>query len=67
MLMKSDLPKRFKLRRMGGSLYITVPKEYVDDHDLDVHDDGLWLPTPDGVLLKFAKVQADSTAEQEAA
>jgi hypothetical protein len=51
-----DLPKYFKLRKMGDSLYITVPKEFVRAHTLNPHDDGLWFPSSDGVLLKFDRV-----------
>lgn len=46
----------FKLRRMGDSLYLTVPKEFVRAHTLNPLDAGLWLPSSDGVLLKFDRV-----------
>jgi hypothetical protein len=38
---------------MGNSLYLTVPKAYARAHNLNVHDDILWLPEPDGIKLKF--------------
>jgi hypothetical protein len=51
--MKQDLPKYLKLRRMGDSLYLTVPKEFVRAHALQQHDDVFWMPEPDGIKLRF--------------
>jgi hypothetical protein len=52
---KLDLPRYLKLRRMHDSLYVTIPREYVYAHDLNAHDDILWLPTEDGIKLKFVQ------------
>jgi hypothetical protein len=38
---------------MGSSLYLTLPAAYVRAHNLDVHDDVLWLPQDDGIKLRF--------------
>jgi hypothetical protein len=59
---KSDLPKYLKLCRMGASLYLTIPKEFVRAHTLNQHDDVYWLPEPDGIKLKFdpAKVPEEA-------
>ena len=50
---KLDLPRYLKLRKMHGSLYLTVPREYVLAHTLSPHDDVYWLPEVDGIKLKF--------------
>jgi hypothetical protein len=50
---KPDLPKYLKLRRMGDSLYLTVPREFVRAHTLNPRDEVFWLPEPDGIKLKF--------------
>jgi hypothetical protein len=52
---KHDLPKWLKLRRMHGSLYVTIPREYVYAHDLAVHDDILWQPEADGIKLRVVR------------
>jgi hypothetical protein len=60
---KLDLPRYLKLRRMHGSLYLTVPREFVYAHNLNVHDDILWLPTEDGIKLQILQ---PATHEREA-
>jgi hypothetical protein len=57
---KPDLPKYLKLCRMGTSLYLTIPKEFVRAHTLNQRDDVLWQPTSNGIVLQFdpAKVRA---------
>jgi hypothetical protein len=50
---KLDLPRYLKLRKMHGSLYLTVPREYVLGHTLSPHDVVYWLPESDGIKLKF--------------
>jgi hypothetical protein len=50
---KQDLPKYLKLRKMGDSLYLTVPKEFVRAHTLNPDDDVFWMPEPDGIKLRF--------------
>jgi hypothetical protein len=52
-MIKLDLPRYLKLRKMHGSLYLTVPREYVLAHTLSPRDDVYWLPEADGIKLKF--------------
>ena len=59
---KHDLPRYLKLRRMHDSLYVTIPREYVYAHNLNTHDDVLWDPNCNGVLLKFDRVHLDAEA-----
>jgi hypothetical protein len=53
MLAKPDLPKHLKICRMGRSLYLTLPAEYVRAHNLVTDDAVFWQPEPDGIKLKF--------------
>jgi hypothetical protein len=56
---RPDLPKYLKLCRMGSSLYLTIPKEFVRAHTLNPQDDVFWLPEGDGIKLKFQRVFGD--------
>ena len=48
-----NYPKHLKLCRMGSSLYLTIPREFVLAHTLNAHDDVFWQPESDGIKLKF--------------
>ncbi len=43
--------KRIRLRRAGGSISATLPKEMVDRLHLAAGDDVFAVETPDGILL----------------
>jgi hypothetical protein len=59
---KQDFPRHLKLRRMHGSLYLTVPREYVYAHNLSVHDDILWQPCGDRqIKLEFSDERPQET------
>ena len=48
---------------MHDSLYVTIPREYVCAHDLNVHDDVLWLPEDVGdIRLRFMRLDDDTDA-----
>jgi hypothetical protein len=62
MLTRPDLPKYLKICRMGKSLYVTIPAEYVRAHTLNQHDDVYWLPEADGIKLQFPTTQNEEAA-----
>jgi hypothetical protein len=64
---KQDFPRYLKLRRMHDSLYVTIPREYVNAHDLSAHDEVLWDPNGNGVLLKFDRVHGHASSQDEEA
>jgi antitoxin component of MazEF toxin-antitoxin module len=60
LMIKPDLPKYLKLRKMGNSLYLIVPREFAKAHTLNPHDDVYWLPESDGIKLKFRAQDAEA-------
>jgi hypothetical protein len=64
---KHDLPKNLNLCKMGDSLYLTLPKEFVRLHKLNQRDKVFWLPEQDGIKLKFSNVPILNPLSNQAA
>jgi len=65
----NDMPRAITLRRVGGSVGTTLPKEMVDRLDLAAGDRVLAIETEQGILLTpyTDDLDADLTATRQAA
>ncbi len=56
---------RITLRRINGTLRVSVPPEYKKQHNLKVGDVAIWTEDANGVHLRFVKI--DEVLEQQEA
>jgi hypothetical protein len=45
--------RHLKLCRMGHSLYLTIPAQFVQEYDLSAHDECLCEPKARGIWIEF--------------
>ena len=69
MCYSQNVPKSITLRRVGGSVGTTLPKEMVDSLDLTAGDRVLAIETEHGILLTpyTEELEADLAATRRAA
>jgi antitoxin component of MazEF toxin-antitoxin module len=53
--MSKPNPELLQLRKLNNSLRLVIPKNYVEEHDLEPEDHVMWQPEHDGVRLRFLK------------